>query len=121
MILTFTGNEDLKRVGEKSGNAYLTTHRLIFMARASNGDFKSFSFPFVTLSEVDVEQPVFGANNLRGKVRAQPDGGWKGEAKFKMVFKSGGAIEFATGMMKAIQLGKLYNKCRMSMIHVNGK
>jgi hypothetical protein len=76
------------------------------MAKNNSQNLKSFSFPFVTLSEVDVEQPVFGANNLRGKVRAQPDGGWRGEAKFKIVFKSGGAIEFATGMMKAIQLAK---------------
>lgn len=93
-------------MGEKSGNAYLTTHRLIFLAGKNSGTFKSFSFPFCVLSEVDVEQPVFGANFLKGKVRAQPDGGWKGEAKFKLVFKSGGAIDFAQGMVRAIQLGK---------------
>jgi len=53
-----------------------------------------------------VEQPVFGANFLKGKVRAQPNGNWRGEAKFKLNFKSGGAIDFATGMMKAIHIGK---------------
>lgn len=53
-----------------------------------------------------MEQPVFGSNFLKGKVRAQPDGGWRGEAKFKIVFKSGGAIDFAQGMVMAMRIGK---------------
>jgi hypothetical protein len=61
------------------------------------------------MSEVDVEQPVFGANFLKGKVRAQPNGNWRGEAKFKVLFKAGGAIDFATGMMKAIHLGTIHD------------
>lgn len=106
--LTFSGSEDLK-FGEKTGNAYLTTHRLIFLAGKNSGNIKSFSFPFCVLSQVDVEQPMFGANCLKGKVRAQPDGGWRGEAKFKMVFKSGGAIDFAQGMVKAMQIARQMN------------
>jgi len=81
------------KFGEKQGNAYLTTHRLIFLGSKKSDRFKSFSFPFCVLSEVDVEQPVFGANFLKGKVRAQSgEAGWRGEAKFKMLFKGGGAI-----------------------------
>jgi len=109
--LTFSGNEELK-FGEKSGNAYLTTHRLIFLVGgkpSATTVFKSFSFPFVCLSEVDVEQPVFGSNFLKGKVRSQPDGGWRTEAKFKMVFKSGGAIDFAQGMVMAMRIAKQMN------------
>lgn len=49
---------------------------------------------------------MFGANFLKGKVRAQPDGNWRGEAKFKLVFKNGGAIEFAQGMVCAMRLAK---------------
>ncbi|ODM92222.1 Postacrosomal sheath WW domain-binding protein [Orchesella cincta] len=106
-VLSFSGNEQLK-IGEKGGNAYLTTHRLIFLAGKghNSGSFQSFSFPFCVLSEVDVEQPMFGANYLKGKVRAQPDGNWRGEAKFKLLFKSGGAIDFAQGMVRAMQLAK---------------
>ena len=29
----------------------------------------SFSFPFVALKDVELEQPVFGANYIKGKVR----------------------------------------------------
>ena len=49
-------------------------------------------------------------NNLLyqlGKVLAQPNGGFEGEAKFKLRFKSGGAIDFGTAMLKAAQMGKL--------------
>jgi hypothetical protein len=104
--MSFSGSPELK-FGEKTGNGYLTTHRLIFLSGKNSGEFKSFSFPFCVLSEVDVEQPMFGSNFLKGKIRAQPDGGWRGEAKFKMGFKSGGAIDFAQGMVRAMQIGEL--------------
>lgn len=56
--------------------------------------------------QVEIEQPVFGANYIKGKVRAQPNGNWVGEAKFKLTFKSGGAIEFGQAMLKAAYLGE---------------
>jgi hypothetical protein len=105
-VLSFSGSDDLKKCSDISGTSYLTTHRLIFFAKTAKAELKSFSFPFCVLSEVDVEQPVFGANLLKGKVRAQPNGNWRGEAKFKIQFKSGGAIEFAQGMMSAIRLAR---------------
>jgi len=103
--LSFSGADELK-YANITGNSYLTTHRLIFMTKGSKSNLKSFSFPFCVLSEVNVEQPVFGSNYLKGKVRAQPDGNWRGEAKFKLVFSHGGAIDFAQGMMRAIHLAR---------------
>jgi len=105
-VLSFSGSDDLKKCSDISGTSYLTTHRLIFFAKNGKTELKSFSFPFCVLSEVDVEQPVFGANLLKGKVRAQPGGNFMGEAKFKIQFKSGGAIEFAQGMVNAIRLAR---------------
>lgn len=61
----------------------------------------------VPCSKVEIEQPVFGANFIKGKVRAQPNGNWIGEAKFKITFKHGGAIEFGQAMLKAASLGEL--------------
>jgi len=58
------------------------------------------------LTQVELEQPVFGANYIKGKVRAQPNGNWVGEAKFKLQFNSGGAIEFGQAMLKVAQMGK---------------
>ena len=69
----------------------------------------SFSFPFVALKDVELEQPVFGANYIKGKVRAQPGGNFTGEAKFKLHFKSGGAIDFGQAMLKAAQMAGRHN------------
>ncbi|CAH0563426.1 unnamed protein product [Brassicogethes aeneus] len=90
--------------GTKSGRIYLTTHRLVFNSKSPNDEMQSFSFPFITLSEVEIEQPIFGANYIKGKVRAQPNGNWTGEAKFKLTFKHGGAIEFGQAMLKVAHL-----------------
>lgn len=67
---------------------------------------QSFSFPFVTLSEVGLEQPVFGANYIGGKCRAQPNGNWIGECKFKLRFKSGGAVEFAQALLRVASMAQ---------------
>ncbi|XP_019880787.1 WW domain-binding protein 2 isoform X2 [Aethina tumida] len=90
--------------GTKSGRIYLTTHRLIFNNKSPQDELQSFSFPFITLSEVEVEQPIFGANYIKGKVRAQPNGNWTGEARFKLTFKHGGAIEFGQAMLRVAQM-----------------
>ena len=39
-------------------------------------------------------------------LRGKQDGGWTGEAKFKLTFKHGGAIEFGQAMLKVASLGK---------------
>ena len=48
---------------------------------------------------------MFGANYIKGKVRAQPNESWVGELKFKLHFKHGGAIEYGQAMIKAASLG----------------
>ena len=60
-----------------------------------------------TCLKVELEQPMFGANYIKGKVRAQPNGGWVGEVKFKLHFKHGGAIEYGQAMLQAAGLGIL--------------
>ncbi|XP_076275294.1 WW domain binding protein 2 isoform X2 [Rhynchophorus ferrugineus] len=108
-ILLFSDNVNVEWSGQeasafrskKNGRIFLTTHRVIFNNNSLSDEMQSFSFPFVTLSEVEVEQPVFGANYVKGKVRAQPNGNWVGEAKFKMTFKHGGAIDFGQALLRA--------------------
>lgn len=101
VTMEFHGQDQPEFKGSKHGRLYLTTHRMIFNAKESKDKMQSFSFPFVTLKDVELEQPVFGANYIKGKVRAQPNGNWVGEAKFKLMFKSGGAIDFGQAMLKA--------------------
>ncbi|XP_002736320.1 WW domain-binding protein 2-like [Saccoglossus kowalevskii] len=85
--------------GSKKGKLYLTTQRLIF--HNQNRDLLvSFAMPFYYMKEVDIKQPVFGANYIKGRIKAQPGGGWEGAAFFKLTFKTGGAIELGERLMK---------------------
>ncbi|XP_053606106.1 WW domain-binding protein 2 isoform X2 [Plodia interpunctella] len=105
----FYGNETGEFKGTKTGRMYLTTHRLIYNSKSNSDPMRSFSFPFIALQDVTVEQPMFSANFIKGKVRAQPNGNFIGEVKFKLTFKAGGAIEFGTAMLKAAHIASRYN------------
>lgn len=90
----------------KNGRIYLTTHRVIFNNKNAKDPLQSFSSPFITMSDVELEQPVFGANYIRGKVRAQPNGNFTGETKFKISFKSGGCIDFGQALLRAASMAQ---------------
>ena len=91
--------------GSKKGRIYLTTTRVIFVNSKTNDNIVSLSIPFHCLKEVDVEQPVFGANYMKGRVVAEQGGGLPNTGgKFKFYFSHGGAIEFTQSLMKAAQM-----------------
>jgi WW domain-binding protein 2 len=94
---------------KKSGRIYLTTHRIIFVNKKQGEPFQSFSMPFHHLRNLDVEQPVFGANYIKGEVKSEPLGKWEGTAKFKLWFNNGGAIDFSQCLLAA---GKMANQVR---------
>jgi len=102
--MEFSGQDAKEFKGTKIGRLYLTTHRMIFNSKKPSDPMQSFSFPFIALKDVELEQPIFGANYIKGKIRAQPDGNFIGEAKFKLHFKSGGAIDFGQAMLKAAKM-----------------
>ncbi|XP_026762430.1 WW domain-binding protein 2 isoform X2 [Galleria mellonella] len=104
VTVEFYGNDTAEFKGVKTGRMYLTTHRMIYNSKSNSDTMRSFSFPFIALQDVTVEQPMFSANYIKGKVRAQPNGNFIGEVKFKLTFKSGGAIEFGQAMLKAAHL-----------------
>ncbi|XP_030565306.1 WW domain-binding protein 2 isoform X1 [Drosophila novamexicana] len=99
--MDFSGQDGHLFKGSKQGRVYLTSHRMIFNSKKSSDVMQSFSAPFVALSDVEIEQPVFGANYIKGKVRAQPNGNYVGEVKFKLYFKAGGAIEYGQALLRA--------------------
>eukprot|EP00794_Sanderia_malayensis_P008827 gene8827-9772_t len=80
--------------GSMRGDLFLTSSKIIFVNKANNGN-SSFSMEFRSVKNVDVKQPIFGANALTGYVNAEQGGGWDGSANFRVEFKTGGAIEFA--------------------------
>ncbi|KAG8177649.1 hypothetical protein JTE90_000335 [Oedothorax gibbosus] len=94
--------------GTKKGRIYLTTHRLIFLNKTEKDPLQSMSFPFFSLSGVELEQPVFGANYIKGNVNAQPGGFWTGKAVFKLKFFNGGAIDFGQAMVRAAKMAHQY-------------
>ncbi|XP_063828086.1 WW domain-binding protein 2 [Ostrinia nubilalis] len=109
VIVDFYGNDTPEFKGTKNGRMYLTTHRMIYNSKVNSDPIRSFSFPFIALQDVTVEQPMFAANYIKGKVRAQPNGNFIGEVKFKLTFKAGGAIEFGQAMLKAAHLASRHN------------
>ncbi|KAH8862845.1 WW domain-binding protein 2 [Schistosoma japonicum] len=81
MIFFYDGC-DLKLDGRSlkfshNGRVYLTSHRVIFINKKQSAGLLSFSMPFVNMREVDIEQPVFGANYIKGIIMAEPTGGWQ--------------------------------------------
>ncbi|KAH8288036.1 hypothetical protein KR018_004887 [Drosophila ironensis] len=99
--MEFSGQDGPIFKGSKGGRIYLTSHRMIFNSKKASDAMQSFSAPFVALSDVEIEQPVFGANYIKGKVRAQPNGNYVGEVKFKLHFKAGGAIEYGQALLRS--------------------
>ncbi|XP_030671304.1 postacrosomal sheath WW domain-binding protein [Nomascus leucogenys] len=88
--------------GTKTGTLFLTSYRVIFItSRSINDPMLSFMMPFDLMTNLTVKQPVFAANFIKGTIQAAPYGGWEGQATFKLVFRNGGAIEFAQLMVKA--------------------
>ncbi|MCP9266293.1 Postacrosomal sheath WW domain-binding protein [Dirofilaria immitis] len=115
MILLYTeevnchfenGTDNIFR-GNKSGNLYLTSHRVIFINR-KNDSLRSFSMPFHCMKDVKLEQPVFGANFLKGIAIAQPGGNWNGEVTWKLTFSKGGCIDFGMAMLKAVDMAQRF-------------
>lgn len=85
------------------GNFFLSSKRLVFVAsvRSGRADFKSFEIPLATLSQPSFEQPIFGANYLKGN--AFPDNDAPAEAcillegqpaPFSLTFNCGGCGTF---------------------------
>lgn len=104
VVVEFYGNDTPEFKGVKQGRMYLTTHRMIYNSKNNADPMRSFSFPFIALQDVTIEQPMFSANYIKGKIHAQSNGNFVGEVKFKLTFKSGGAIEYGQAMLKAAHL-----------------
>lgn len=52
VTIEWSGQNEPAFNGSKHGRIYLTTHRMIFNNKAGSDPMQSFSFPFITLSEV---------------------------------------------------------------------
>ncbi|XP_023670228.2 WW domain-binding protein 2-like [Paramormyrops kingsleyae] len=94
-----TGRGELLR-GTRKGTTYLTPYRMVFVSHNAKDSLVSVMFPYYLMKGCSIEQPVFGANFIKGTISAEPGGGWEGHAAFKLNFPSGGAIEFGQQLFK---------------------
>lgn len=60
------------------------------------------TFPFSFINDIRLEQPLFGANYLEGKVVGQPGGNFEGTVGWKLVFPKGGCIDFGKALRQAV-------------------
>ena len=74
---------------------------MIFINKSTNDLLQSISMPFLQLRQVELKQPVFGANRIEGKLVAEPQGGYDGVVRWSVSFQNGGAIEFGQAMLEA--------------------
>jgi len=85
------------------GSLYLTTHRVIFMNNG-HGNLRSFNMPFFCMRNVKLEQPLFGANYMKGTALAQDGGNFQGDVVWRMTFPRGGCIEFGQALLRATDM-----------------
>ncbi|XP_053147228.1 WW domain-binding protein 2 isoform X3 [Hemicordylus capensis] len=93
--------------GTKKGSVFLTPYRVIFVSKGKD-PMQSFMMPFYLMKDCEIKQPVFGANYIKGVVKAEAGGGWEGSATFKMTFSAGGAIEFGQRMLQVASQAEFY-------------
>ncbi|XP_036600090.1 WW domain-binding protein 2-like [Trichosurus vulpecula] len=83
--------------GTKKGSLYLTPYRVISLSKGKDS-MQSFTMLFYLIKDYEIKQPVFGANYIRGTVKAEAGGGCQGSAVYRLIFAAGGAIEFGQPM-----------------------
>ncbi|CAD5222144.1 unnamed protein product [Bursaphelenchus xylophilus] len=99
--MTFTSITESFFKGKKYGNLYLTSHRIIFL-NDDNNALKSLSMPFSCMTDINLEQPLFGANYISGKLTGQPGGNFEGQIGWRLTFPKGGCIDFGKALRQAV-------------------
>lgn len=77
------------------GTLYLTSIRMVFVAKSPSPPVLAFDIPLLFVSEEAFNQPIFACNNLSGKVHPV-DSRLQGQGphNFKVLFKEGGVGTF---------------------------
>ena len=78
------------------GFAFLTTHRIVLVKKdyKQADSFKAFDLPLALMFAESFEQPIFGANYIKGTVKPLNPGSLPSDPKFKMWFMEGGCGKF---------------------------
>ncbi|KFH01420.1 putative arabinogalactan protein [Toxoplasma gondii VAND] len=100
-----TGPTTLKANG---GEFFLSSRRIVFVKKGDvnkHKDFSSFEIPLHLISEPKFEQPIFGANYMRGKVEPleSSENPISGTSKWFLTFNAGGCGTFLNVFFKLWQ------------------
>ena len=79
---------------KSTGQLYLTTIRLIFVADTPSSDFKSLDVPLLLIRNEKFNMPIFGCSNLSFMVIPQTSWGCGTQFNCKLEFRKGGAQTF---------------------------
>ncbi|VDL65648.1 unnamed protein product [Nippostrongylus brasiliensis] len=101
VVMTIGKNNNENLDGKFHGSVYLTSHRVIFMPEDGR-TFRSFEMPFSSMQDVHLEQPIFGANYLKGIALAMPGSNISGEIPWRLTFNKGGCIDFGRCLLEAV-------------------
>ena len=78
------------------GDLVLTSQRIVLInSRGKSSDsFKAFDIPLALTFKESFEQPIFGANYIKGKCKPLVPGSLPGDPQFKCWFMEGGCQRF---------------------------
>ena len=93
--ISFTAKSGSTKVSG-SGDLYVSTLRLVFVASRAGAGLAAFDVPLATLAEESFNQPIFGANNLTGTSPPLDvgEGTLPGTIKWCFAFTEGGVGTF---------------------------
>eukprot|EP00158_Paraphelidium_tribonemae_P003791 Partr_v1_DN26373_c3_g2_i2_m43097 len=96
-----------------AGDLYLTNHRVAYIVNPSMQHFKGFQVALANMHDVKLNRAMFGSNDVRALVQPVPGHGLVGNvASLCLTFRTGGAPEFHTFYLFAMQSGGfLFRKC----------
>eukprot|EP00696_Hemimastix_kukwesjijk_P011245 gnl/Hemi2/24123_TR8097_c0_g1_i1.p1 gnl/Hemi2/24123_TR8097_c0_g1~~gnl/Hemi2/24123_TR8097_c0_g1_i1.p1 ORF type:complete len:202 (-),score=26.17 gnl/Hemi2/24123_TR8097_c0_g1_i1:54-659(-) len=91
------------------GTLFLSDQRLVYVrdpAVDPDNTCDSFVLPLRSLSNINLNQPLWGCNNITGEVLPIPDGGLLGTGQFRLAFKEGGIGVFVRVLVEAVKAAR---------------
>eukprot|EP01052_Picozoa_sp_SAG31_P002435 SAG31_NODE_86_length_26973_cov_16.850897_21_plen_270_part_00 len=87
------------------GELHVSTIRMVFVCSSPSADFGAFDIPLANIADESFNQPIFGANNLSGKVQAIANSaaGVTGAIQFKLYFNEGGCATFLRAFFSSME------------------
>ena len=91
--------------------------QVIFNNKNLKDTLQSFSMPFFCLKELELEQPVFGANYIKGKINAEPNGMCVCTVMCTKLAAQDGEREISRWLY-VFKIYKLFGKCTVWLLKV---